>query len=46
MINRMRIFKPIHIGRYTMKLTNYESEGAPYFFCGKKDNYDNKGSIR
>tara|TARA_B100001989_G_scaffold250019_2_gene226369 strand:- start:336 stop:1031 length:696 start_codon:yes stop_codon:yes gene_type:complete len=36
MINRMRIFKPIHIGRYTMKLTNYESEGEHLTFFGKK----------
>tara|TARA_Y100001958_G_C21228721_1_gene554237 strand:- start:1732 stop:2439 length:708 start_codon:yes stop_codon:yes gene_type:complete len=36
MIKRMSIFKPLHIGKYTMKLTNYESEGEHLTFFGKK----------
>ena len=36
MIRRMSIFEPLHIGRYTMKLTNYESEGEHLTFFGKK----------
>ena len=36
MIKRMKMFKPLHIGKYTMKLTSYESEGEHLTFFGKK----------
>ena len=36
MIKRMSMFKPIHIGKYTMKLLNYESDGEHLTFFGKK----------
>jgi len=36
MVERMKLFKPLHIGKYTMKLLNSESDGEHLTFFGKK----------